>query len=82
MINQNEVLETIFESVSVPNECADGCEYLTETKNGYGVKGSPTLYDCDGDQSVCPRVKEVLINALGEFQPVDAECIFHTNQAM
>jgi len=82
MINQNEVLETVFESVSVPNECADGCEYLTATHKGYGVKGSPTLYDCDGDAESCPKVKEALINALDVIGVDEHECIFHKKQAM
>jgi len=81
MINQNEVLETIFEYVDMPNDC-ENCGHLEATDDGYGLNESPTLYDCNGDAESCPKVKEALLNALEAIGVDEHECIFHKKQAM
>lgn len=81
MIKTDKLIEKIWHSMDVPNDCGE-CEYLDETTDGFGTGDSPSVYECTVDSFECPKVKSAVI-AAAEFMGVEQhECIFHKKQAM
>lgn len=63
--NQPKIIE-IYDSISVPDDCKEECEYLLVTSDCNGTGDSPTCYSCSvGSVYKCPTVKEKVFEHIG-----------------
>jgi len=82
-MNTNKLIETIWFEIDVPNDCAEGCEYLKEDKDVLNTGDNFSMFSCISEiGNECPKVKEALLNALEVIGVDEHECIFHKKQAI